>query len=296
MNQNYPNIPFVNAQNKLGFEIVRLEKFLKYGAKQVIELIHRPSFYCIILITHGNGEHIINFQTFQYQQGSLIFIAKNQLHAFKINKNAQGFVLMFDEDFLNRNQLRFSDLSYSYPFNFDIYQPVIETGTQYDSFATYFDYVFREYQEPVNNHTDEILQCLLRALLLKIKMLSSPSRNRMLSLDKKSKNTFIQFQQLLEKYYESNRNASFYCDQLSVSFKTLNNICKELTGKTIKKFIDEILSLKAKQYLTVDNNNISEVSYRLGFDETTNFTKFFRKHTSMSPSEFQKNMFDSKNG
>jgi AraC family transcriptional activator of pobA len=82
------------------------------------------------------------------------------------------------------------------------------------------------------------------------------------------------------------RNAKDYCNNLNVSYQKLNLTCKTLTNKTVKEFIDDFLLLKAKRLLSESDVIISQVAYNLGFDEPTNFTKFFKKHTNQTPRSF----------
>jgi AraC-like DNA-binding protein len=46
--------------------------------------------------------------------------------------------------------------------------------------------------------------------------------------------------------------------------------------------------LLAKRLLVNSNLTSSEIAYELGFDEPTNFTKFFQKKEKISPSMFRK--------
>lgn len=82
------------------------------------------------------------------------------------------------------------------------------------------------------------------------------------------------------------RNANDYCNFLNVSYQKLNSTCKALTNKTVKVFIDDFILLRAKRLLSEKDVNISEIAYFLGFDEPTNFTKFFKKNTNQTPKSF----------
>ncbi|XOV93959.1 MAG: helix-turn-helix domain-containing protein [Bacteroidota bacterium] len=277
--------PFNSHPNQTGFEIRKLSQFLAVENQQSLEKPHRINFYSILFISKGSGQHFINFQPLDYQPGSILFIGKNQVHAFKFNQEADGYLLLFDEEFLNRNQIKFNDLAYSYPFNFDLYDTVIHIGSMKETFLSLLEYIYQEYQS-INKHTDEILQCLLRTVLLKIRAIGHELNLIDSRVPSYSIKVFTQFQILFEKHFTDTRNANFYCTQLKISYKRLNDISKILTGKTLKKYIDDNLIIKAKQHLSFPDHNISEVSNILGFDETTNFTKYFRKHTGLSPSEF----------
>ena len=75
---------------------------------------------------------------------------------------------------------------------------------------------------------------------------------------------------------------------MNISYKHLNEICKIVTGNTVKEIIDAFLILESKRRLVISDISIKELTYKLGFDEPTNFVKFFRKHTGQSPTQFRK--------
>ena len=101
-------------------------------------------------------------------------------------------------------------------------------------------------------------------------------------------NTFHQFMNLVEQQFNTTRNAVDYAEQLFITYKTLNVLCKRVTGSTAKQLIDDYTILEAKRRLTLDKKSVQELAYELGFDEVTNFTKYFKKHTLMTPSQFHK--------
>ena len=86
----FPLLPFSNHQNNFGFEIRKLGEFMKGEEAALIEKPHRLDFYLILFISQGHGQHIINFHSFDYRPGSILFIAKNQVHAFNVNGGSDG--------------------------------------------------------------------------------------------------------------------------------------------------------------------------------------------------------------
>lgn len=247
---------------------------------------HLMKFFVILLITEGSGKHQVDFETYSYEKGSVLFIGKEQVQAWSESENLDGYLIIFEEDFLYTNLIKFKDLTYSFPYNADLYQHLLkfENRESYQALLLLAEYMFKEYSLPKTSATAEILQCLLRTLLLKLK--ENPSRE-LKEMEKDSMETFIRFQQLLDKKIHKTRNASDYCGMLNVSHKKLNRICKYLTKMTIKAFIDHALILKAKRLLYEAELNISEIAYQLGFEERTNFTKFFKKHENITPKEFR---------
>ena len=84
------------------------------------------------------------------------------------------------------------------------------------------------------------------------------------------------------------RTASEFAKQLNVHTNHLNKALKETTQKTTTQIISQRILQEAKILLKQTDLNVSEVSYALGFSEPTHFNNFFKKHTRLTPSKFQK--------
>lgn len=285
MSDQIKDLSFRKEIEGVGFEIIKLDYFFKerLNAKSVNP--HRIKFYMILFITDGRGVHGIDFQSYDYQKGSVLFIGNDQIHTWYENTRANGFLLLFTEKFLSSNQIKFKDLSYTFPYNSSLYKPILNltNAESFNAFHSLASYLYQEYNLPETNVKQDILQNLLRTLLLKIQ---SQSTKEAKDIDSDSKELFIRFQKMLEEKISLTRNANDYCASLNISYRELNNVCKTLTNKTVKAFIDDTLILKAKRHLSEKEINISQTAYILGFQEVTNFTKFFKKHTNLSPKSF----------
>ena len=132
----------------------------------------------------------------------------------------------------------------------------------------------------------EILNALLQALLLKAeraKEAQLPKATNPHWLD-----LFNRFKEMLEKGFFQTRNARFYAAELAISYKYLNDIVKELSGKTAKEFIDDFVIIEIKRRLASTPLSIKEISYQTGFDEPSNMIKFFKKKTQKTPLDFRR--------
>jgi AraC family transcriptional regulator, transcriptional activator of pobA len=58
-------------------------------------------------------------------------------------------------------------------------------------------------------------------------------------------------------------------------------------GKSPKVIISERVLLEIKRLLVHTNQSIKEIGFDLGFNEPTNFIKYFRQQTGQTPSEFR---------
>jgi len=87
--------------------------------------------------------------------------------------------------------------------------------------------------------------------------------------------------------YTTTRTASQYADWIAIPLKELNKICHSYTGKTAKVFIIDYITLEAKRWLVTTRLPVKRIAYECGFSEPTNFLKFFKKNTGITPSKFR---------
>ena len=280
-----PKLHFKEDLELIGFEILTMKSFYeKYDASLLVP----PKvlkFYEILFIEEGQGKHYIDFETFTFKKGSILFIGKNQIHSWQKHRGSDGYIILFTENFLYKNQIQFDELSYSYPYNTALYSPItsITNEAHFNTFQSLIKLIYKEYSGIIYQVRQEVLQTLLRTLILKIQSQLPSVRIP----DSEMKKLFIRFQKVLDQNISHTRNAVDYVNMLGCSNHQLNTAVKTFTNKSVKVFIDSILILNAKRLLADAQYNISETSYLLGFDETTNFAKFFKKHTNQTPSYFK---------
>ena len=93
----------------------------------------------------------------------------------------------------------------------------------------------------------------------------------------------LKFQQLLTKHDNVQHNLKFYADSLFITPKYLIHAIKNASGKTPGKLIDEAIVAEAKLLLKNRNHTIATVSELLNFSDQASFSKFFKKHTGLTP-------------
>lgn len=97
----------------------------------------------------------------------------------------------------------------------------------------------------------------------------------------------IQFFNILEINYRKQHSVKYYADALFMTPDHLTKIIKELTDRTVKQFIIEAIVLEAKNLLHNENLSISNIIDELQFNDSSSFSNFFKRHTSLSPSEYR---------
>ncbi|MGQ1908814.1 AraC family transcriptional regulator [Marinifilum sp. RC60d5] len=248
--------------------------------------IHRIEYYTLILITNGEGWHFIDYEKHYLKKGSLLFISKNQVQKFEKESELKGKVILFTDNFLQKN------LQYTYfknhvnIFNYNLYTPLLDLEeTNYSDFLELIERINFEFNADYDEMKGKIIGTFLNALLLKAEKIS---RHKRTSFEQhRYYKLFKEFGVLLEKDLPHNKDAMFYANSLNISYKHLNETCKTICAKTAKEFISDVLVLEIKRYLSSTNLSVKEIAYKFGFDEPTNLQKIFKRKTGKTAIEFR---------
>ncbi len=272
---------------KLGVEILSLESLFKRKLNGVLVAPQRVHFYHIFLFTHGSGIHSIDFTPYDFDNRTLLLIAKGQVQQFEVNQANKGLLIVFTSEFLYENATP-SNLAHSLQvFEHALFSPCLRlTEEEHQQLLGLCRDFQREYDKLADDLSPEILQHWLRMLLLYIERLQqgSDSSRRL----KPYYQEFVAFRRLVERDLAQSRNVQYYAQQLAVSPKKLNVLTRQRLNKTAKEFIDEQVILESQRLLAQGDMPIKEIAYHLGFSELTNFVKFFKKHTRMTPITFRR--------
>ena len=98
--------------------------------------------------------------------------------------------------------------------------------------------------------------------------------------------TIQRFENLLEIHFIEEKSVAFYADHLKISSKHLNRISQAVLGEKASEIIAKRTVLEAKRMLTYVDESLVDIAFRLGFTEYPYFTRFFKKHTGFTPTEF----------
>lgn len=289
MEKDIPKVYYAENQH-LQIEVMsfpELYKKLEESKNHDPFTIHKIEFYLILILHKNSYTHFVDFKSYQLNVGDAIFIAKNQVQRFtKLLQKADGVCIVFNSFFVAKNQFLSSQNKLNRLFNYHIETPVIsKQDLGKDSFLGISQKLYEEYIFQNDFAKSEILHALLHVLFLKAeraKEFKSVKGIKLYWLE-----TFNKFKNLLEKKYTKTRNSREYASMLNISYKLLNDIVKKLTGKTVKGFIDDFVTIEIKRHLVSSSLSVKEISYKIGFDEPSNMVKFFKKNTQTTPLKFK---------
>jgi len=276
---------FPSAGNP-GLEVLDLDTLYKRMSlcKHDPSLPHRIKFHTLIYITQGEGAHFIDFNKHPYQAGSFIFVNKNQIHAYDLANRPQGKVMFVTQEFIDTIHANIRLPFFTPTHLVSAYLPVF---TLNQSLKESCEALLQEISKEQNsaNCDNLLVQLLFSALLIKLTRERVCDHSEHLSESRAQK--FTQFMLLINEHFTATRDASAYAAMMHITYKSLNQICKLACSQTAKQLIDAHTILEAKRKLAVDSYPVQQLAYQLGFDEVTNFVKYFKRHTLLTPTQFK---------
>lgn len=132
----------------------------------------------------------------------------------------------------------------------------------------------------IKNH----LQCFLYDIYDKCQRIFTPQQ---IEGKNRQDELFKSFVSLVHEHCISEREVSFYADRLCISTKYLSCICRNVTGHSAKKMIDNFVILEIKVLLQSTALSIQEIADKLGFPDQSYLGRYFKRHEKISPVEYR---------
>ena len=280
MNQ-IPKYDFKKKNERpLEFEILDLKKLIKSN-HHLAGKPHRLDFYQLIFISKGTGIHTVDFKHANFKRHFLIPVAKDQVQQFHIDFKIEGYLILFTSEFLIREKI-----NYRYLYDFIIFNSQLSpVGLQCDTETTHLiEMLAKAYFNEEEFEQEKILRNFLKIILIK---LEQTKRNLSRTHNDSDLNLTMRFNRVLDKNISYKTKVSDICEILGINSKKLNAALKLTSNKTAKAYLDERVILEIKRLLSYSQFSIKEIAYNIGFEEPTNLTKFFKKHTNFLPQDFR---------
>lgn len=263
------------------FEVKDLSQ-MNRKASSITGIPHRANFYQIIWINSGETTQMVDFTPANLSAGQLLFIGKNQVISFDVESEYSGEIILFTDAFFIRNEFDNRFINHIGLFNSFTVNTPIQTNSKIDSIR---ELINNEYISDNDTYSPDIIHHLLSSLLIYSERAKDNTENPVRCPDYE---TAMQFSEQVELNYKTMRKVNDYVEYMGISSKVLYKALKSTIGKNPKQFIDERILLEAKRLLVYSDISIKEISFDLGFDEPTNFSKFFREQMGLSPVDFKK--------
>lgn len=97
---------------------------------------------------------------------------------------------------------------------------------------------------------------------------------------------------LLKEYHTQERSLEFYADKMNLSIKSLSSKVQSKMNTSLGQLIRLELINTAK-LMIIDDESVSSISRKLGFEEPNHFSSFFKHYSGTTPTDFKLTKYNS---
>ncbi|OJV19724.1 MAG: AraC family transcriptional regulator [Dyadobacter sp. 50-39] len=264
------------------FSIRSISDVLK--GKDLIHDLHKHDFYFILAVEQGTGVHEIDFVSYDVQDGAIFILRPGQVHQLRLKADCTGYLLEFDNSFYQpKNSITEQQWRKATGRNYCQVEEI-----RFKRLHTYLTNSLNELtlkQEGYN----EAIKANMDLFFIEFVRQSQNPKQPSAGITTYIQERYEQLLRLLEANITDVKSVSEYAKLLNLSLYQLNAITKASVGKTTAELINEQIILEAKRYLLATPNQIKDIAWHLGYEDTSYFIRFFKNHTGQSPDAFRKN-------
>jgi AraC family transcriptional regulator, transcriptional activator of pobA len=250
-------------------------------------------FYTIFLKEVKCGDLRYGRATYDYQEGTLVFIAPGQV--INVDSSGEtyqpkGYALVFHPDLIHGTSLgrHMQDYTFfSYQSNEALHLSERERKIVLDCFSK----IEYELEHAIDKHSRRLIVSNIEMLLNYCIRFYD---RQFITRENVHKGTVEKFEQLLTRYYQSDKPQTMglpsvaYCaSELNLSASYFGDLIKKETGKTAQEYIQAKVIDVAKEMVFDQSKSVSEIAYALGFKYPQHFTRLFKQKVGQSPNEYR---------
>ncbi|WP_233288938.1 AraC family transcriptional regulator [Kitasatospora sp. MBT63] len=241
---------------------------------------HRHSFHEVVYVTEGRGTHVLDLVEWPLEPPQLWVLLPGQVHHWAGAHGLDGWVLLFNEDFLLRHPEDAGLLRVLAG------RPWLRPDRAQDRAITgLFGEMLREHQAGEPGFPG-VLQAYLHVLLVRALRASAPAPSGR-PVAPRAAELADRFGRLIADPDRADRTVGSFARELGVSTGRLHELVKEATGRTPALLIRRQQILEAKRLLVATELTVREVAAGAGFPDPSYFCRFFRREVGLTPGEFR---------
>ena len=288
--QNITSVGFKPpGDSRLPVEVLTIQDLRQRAPAEHFEKLQRADFYRLYGVFDGATAPMVDFSRFEAQAGDWLLVRPGQVFRYDFSGPWSGWLVVFRPD-----SLAAAEASRT-PDELDLVRRVDDLACKHRLRADQHDWMHRTLQQMQHDAAraedpalrNALLRLQLASTLLRLSQWQVPDAGGGVQQLAQQAN-FRRFRQLLDADFASRHQVQHYAAALGMSEKTLSRVCLAAAGAPAKTLINQRKLLEAKRLLAHTNRSVQAIGSELGFDEASNFVKFFRKESGTTPAAFRR--------
>lgn len=286
------SIPFIDfssqRESELNIEILTIEALKKGTSASELSKPHRANFFRLIGITAGRTSPVIDFIQHHATVRHWLLVRPGQVLQYDFTHQWTGWLLVFRAESLGASSRSHEAPDLTLLGRIERFQNQwVLTEQQLNCMRRALKLIYSDARLSVNSETrNALMQHHLATLLLRLSIwqdvasIDAPPANAALD-------HFKRFRQLVEKDFKSAHSVTHYAQILGMSEKNLSRASMAGAGINAKTYISQRVVLEAKRLLVHTTRSVQSIAIELGFEDTANFNKYFKRMSAGTPGDFR---------
>lgn len=250
-------------------------------------------FYTIFLKEVKCGDLVYGRHTYDYQEGTLVFIGAGQVAGVKSNGEMyqpKGYALVFHPDLIYGTSLGKHIQDYHF-FGYQSNEALHLSDRERKIILDCFSKIEYELERSIDKHSKKLIVSNIELFLNYCERFYD---RQFITREKPHQGALQKFETLLKDYFQTDKpqqfglpSVAYFAGELHLSASYFGDLIKKETGKTAQEYIQEKVIDLAKERIFDIDKSIAEVAYHLGFKYPQHFTRLFKQKTGISPTEYR---------
>lgn len=241
---------------------------------------HRKTVYDLLFLTKGETIRSKGLNQYTLGPNQFFFLPALQITSHEsMSEEVKGFFLHFSPDLFSNSLHLLKAFSF---LQFNTLPVVTIPENEVSPILNIFERLMSLYERQ-SQEGPELVVWYLMALFTEVNRYAqfqeSKKRNAPAILTQ-------QFKDLLTQHIYTHRTVGEYAKLLHVTPNHLNKSIKKTLDKTAQTLLNEMLILEAQSLLKYSDLTISQIANQLCKSTPSNFSRFFKNQTGISPSDF----------
>ena len=248
---------------------------------------------CIIIgiCTDGEGGYTLNESKYSIKPGDALILTEGQIvNDIWMSENAKGHAMLISRNFIDEIFKEMHDMSSLFLLARE--HPIFPVNnSELIKLKQYIGIIKERILCEDYRFRKEVIRLLLVAMIYDLGtaiMRVMHKEGTQTIANTKAKRCFVQFIQLVEQNFRSERRVSWYASQMGLTPKYLSEIISSTSKRTPNDWIDKYVTTEIRNQLSNTNKKISEIAEDLNFPSQSFLGKYFRENVGMSPSDYRK--------
>lgn len=244
---------------------------------------HGHAFEELLLFQRGGGFHDLGGLSYPITDHSLHLVPSGTQHLVRRAGNSSGGTVVFKRSFIFEEPLLpFKDLA--------LWQPrlpvvALDTATFREIWEIY-RIALAETRQMRHYYRRQIFLSWFNTLLVKVA--EAYRANGLMDAPAAGSEQITSFITLVNQHYIEQKSVSFYADRLCISAQHLYALCRHHLQKSPQLFIESRVANEGVRQLLHRGQSVKTVAFGLGFADPAYFSRFIKKMTGKTPSDWQR--------